>query len=176
MGGSYPFLRSAVLMAGVATLGGPAAEAVHFGPMEAGYAYVEKGDLDSALREFKKAIAIAPNDTRGQFGIGYIYLKWEEPTLAIPYLKTAFEVAHPGDRTGRLNAAVTLAEAYTMVGDADHAVAWLREGRLWFEQLGWAEEGWRQRLAGPSFEALKRDSRYQELARGKADPLEKPER
>lgn len=176
MAAKHPFLRSVILLAGLATLDGPAAEAVHFGPMEAGYAHVEKGDLDSALREFKKAIAIAPNDTRGQFGVGYVYLKWEEPTLAIPYLKTAFEVAHPDDRTGKLNAAVTLAEAYTMVGDADSAVAWLREGRLWFEQLGWDEEGWRQRLAGPSFEALRRDSRYRELARGKADLLEKPER
>lgn len=175
MAAKHPFLRSVILIAGIASLGGPTAEAVHFGPMEAGYAYVEKGDLGSALREFKKAIAIAPNDTRGQFGVGYIYLKWEEPTLAIPYLKTAFEVAHPGDRTGKLNAAVTLAEAYTMVGDADNAVAWLREGRLWFEQLGWAEEGWRERLAGPSFDALKRDGRYQELARGRGDPQEKPE-
>ncbi len=163
-------------MAGLAGIGGPPAAAVHLGPMEAGYAYVEKGDLESALREFQKAIAIAPNDTRAQYGVGYVYLKWEEPTLAIPHLKRAFEVAHPDDKTGKLNAAVTLAEAFTMLGDADDAVAWLREGRVWFERLGWAEEGWRQRLAGPSFEALKRDRRYQELARGRAEPYEKPER
>jgi tetratricopeptide (TPR) repeat protein len=162
-------------MAGLAGLAGPDAEAVHFGPMQAGYAYVEKGDLGSALREFEKAIAIAPNDTRAQFGVGYVHLQWEEPTRAIPYLKTAFEVAHADDKNGKLNAAVTLAEAYTMVGDAENAVAWLREGRAWFERLGWPEEGWRRRVAGPPFGALKGDSRYQELARERGDPQEKPE-
>lgn len=167
--------KALTLVAGLAGLGGPGAEAVHFGPMEAGYTYVEKGDLGSALREFEKAIAIAPNDTRAQFGVGYVHLQWEEPTLAIPYLRRAFDVAHTDDKTGKLNAAVTLAEAYAMVGDAENTVAWLREGRAWFERLGWPEEGWQRRLAGPSFEALKRDPRYQELARGRSDRQKKPE-
>lgn len=176
MSARLPLLETLTLMAGLAGITGPTVEAVHFGPMQAGYAYVEKGDLDSALREFQKAIAIAPNDTRAQYGVGYVYLKGEEPTLAIAHLKKAFEVAHPDDKTGKLNAAVTLAEAFTMLGDADNAVSWLREGRVWFERLGWAEEGWRQKLAGPSFEALRRDSRYRELARGRDKPQDKPER
>ncbi len=152
-------LRLAVLL--------PDSWAVHLGPLVTGYESVEKGDFDAALTEFQKAIALAPNDTRAQYGVGYVYLQKGQPALAVPYFKKAFEVASEGDRTGKLNAAMSLAEAYALLKQADEAVRWVREARGWFEKMGWAEEVWKRRLGGPSFQSLREDPRYKALVEGR---------
>ncbi len=74
--------------------------------------------------------------------------------------------ANEDDKTGKLNAAMSLAEAYALLKEADDAILWIQEARSWFQKMGWGEEVWRRRLEGPYFQALREDSRYKALVEG----------
>ena len=57
-----------------------------------GYAYIEKGDTDSALNAFTNAIRIHPERKEGYFDIARLYLSMNKTELCEEYLRLAISV------------------------------------------------------------------------------------
>ena len=63
--------------------------------VEKGWAYFNRGDLDTALKRFNQATIIDPNFAPGYFGKAYIYSIQDNIDLAIENYRKTIELADP---------------------------------------------------------------------------------
>src|SRR5215472_2384797 len=77
----------------------------------AGYAAASTGDLNTARKEFQRAVQLAPQVEEGHSALGAILCKLADYPSAISELETALRLK-PEDRAAQEN----LAQAYTQTG------------------------------------------------------------
>jgi Tfp pilus assembly protein PilF len=63
--------------------------------VEKGWAYFNRGDLDTALKRFNQATIIDPNFAPGYFGKAYVYSIQDNIDLAIENYRKTIELADP---------------------------------------------------------------------------------
>jgi type IV pilus biogenesis/stability protein PilW len=87
-----------------------------------GEAYMQEGRLTAALREFKKAEAINPDDAFLQYDLGLVFLYRDRYDEAIDYFKRALELKP--DYPAALN---SMGNAYLRKKDYDKAISYYRQ-------------------------------------------------
>lgn len=90
----------------------------HFPLSNLGNAYFGKGDYETALSYYKKALNIQPNFVNALAGVGRTYLRMNEPRLALRYLEQALKT---NPKLADIH--YYLAEAYLMTGKLEQARA-----------------------------------------------------
>ena len=63
---------------------------------EYGWAVIDDGDYTNALTQFQDALALDPENPDAYNGIGWIFVKMNEPDSAINYFTTGLGLAVPG--------------------------------------------------------------------------------
>jgi small GTP-binding protein len=91
--------------------------------VELGAAYLDRGDLDSAVTELTRAVELRPDHPRAQYLLGVAYARRGDANEAIQALERAATARRVGvDRPGFAEAWLALADVHRRRGDDDSAV------------------------------------------------------
>ncbi len=91
--------------------------------MYLGTGFAHKGDAESALQEFEKALKFEPNETRTFYNIGLMLVSLGRIDEAVEYFNRILEVK-PGDT----DACLSLASAWAAKGEFERAIDVYRNG------------------------------------------------
>jgi len=133
LGRDDPLVLEALLKAATQAKDGPTAVEIarkllarrsdHEGFLALGDALMLNGDSDAAIREYQKAVALAPNSSRGHAKLGMAYAQLNQPEPAAEQLLQAVRLEP--DRPEYYQA---LSRLYEQVGRLDLAIVALRDG------------------------------------------------
>jgi small GTP-binding protein len=91
--------------------------------VELGAAYLDRGDLDSAVTELTRAVDLRPDHPRAQYLLGVAYARRGDANEAIAALERAATARRVGvDRPGFAEAWLALADVHRRRGDDDSAI------------------------------------------------------